>query len=105
VVLPDRVRAYVARLVEATRPDAAGAPAAVRRFVRFGASARAALALVLAGKVAALASGRGHVAREDIRGFAGAALRHRIVLNFEAEAEGTTVDAILTEVLGHVGEG
>jgi MoxR-like ATPase len=105
VVLGDRVRAYVARLVEATRPDAPSPSPRVKRFVRFGASARAALALVLSGKVAALASGRGHVAREDVRAFAASALRHRLVLNFEAEAEGVTTDGVLADVLTHVGEG
>ncbi len=88
VVLGDRVRAYVARLVEATRPDAPNPSPRVKRFVRFGASARAALALVLSGKVAALAAGRGHVAREDVRAFAASALRHRLVLNFEARSRG-----------------
>ena len=105
VVLGDRVRAYAARLVEATRPDAPNPSAKVKRFVRFGASPRGALALVLAGKVAALAAGRGNVSREDVRAFAGPALRHRLVLNFEAEAEGVTTDAILADVLEHVGAG
>ena len=105
VVLGDRVKSYVARLVEATRPDAPDPSAKVKRFVRFGASPRAALALVLAGKVAALAAGRGNIAREDVRAFAASALRHRLVLNFEAEAEGVTTEAILADLLEHVGAG
>ena len=105
VVLPERVRAYVARLVEATRPDGMKPSPLVKRFVRFGASARGALSLVLAGKVLALAQGRPHVAREDVRAMAHATLRHRVLLNFEGEAEGVGVESVLDEVLAHVGPG
>ena len=73
--------------------------------VRFGASARAAQALALCGKVMALAGGRAAVAREDLRKIAHAALRHRIVLNFEAEAEGVTTEAIVDEALSQAGNG
>jgi MoxR-like ATPase len=104
-ILGDRVRGYVARLVEATRPDAPSPSPLVARFVRYGASARGALALALAGKVLALTEGRAHVAREDVRAVAHAALRHRVVLNFEGEAEGVTVDRVLDEVLAQVGPG
>ena len=103
--LGDRVRQYIARLVEATRPEAPSAPPLVKRFVRYGASARGALALALSGKVLALAAGRPHVAREDVLAVAHAALRHRIVMNFEGEAEGVTQDAVLAEVLSAVGPG
>src|SRR5438094_3724906 len=103
--LGDRVRAWIARLVEATRPDGPGPSPLVKRFVRYGASARGALALALSGKVLALSAGRPQVAREDVRAVAHAALRHRIVLNFEGEAEGITPDAVLDEVLSHVGPG
>lgn len=104
-VLGDRVRGHIARLIEATRPDGPNPPPLVRRFVRYGASARGALALALAGKAIALAAGRPQVSRDDVRGVAHAALRHRVVLNFEGEAEGVTVDRVLDEVLGHVGAG
>ena len=104
-ILGDRVRAHVAQLVESTRPEAPGAPPLVRKYVRYGASARAALSLVLAGKVLALAAGRPQVSRDDVRTLARAALRHRLVLNFEGQAEGITPDAILDEVLAHVGPG
>ena len=103
--LGDRVRAWIARLVEATRPDGPSPSPLVKRFVRYGASARGALALALSGKVIALSAGRPQVAREDVRSVAHAALRHRIVLNFEGEAEGITPDAVLDEVLSHVGPG
>jgi MoxR-like ATPase len=105
VPLGDRPRRWIARLVHATRPEGGSAPESVRRFVRFGASARAAQALALCGKVKALADGRAAVAREDLRALAPAALRHRLVLNFEAEAEGVRVESILDDVLAHVGEG
>jgi MoxR-like ATPase len=104
-VLGDRVRAWIARLVEATRPDSPAAPEPVRRFVRHGASARAALALALAGKVLALASGRPQVAREDVRALLPVALRHRLVLDFEGEAEGVTPESLVERVLEHVGAG
>jgi MoxR-like ATPase len=104
-VLGDRVRSWIARLVEATRPECPTAPEPVRRFVRHGASARAALALALAGKVLALAAGRPQVSREDVRSLAHAALRHRIVLDFEGEAEGVTAESVVDRVLEHVGPG
>jgi MoxR-like ATPase len=105
VPLGERARAWVSRLVHATRPEAPEAPALVRRFVRYGASVRAAQALTLGGKVLALMDGRAAVAREDMRRIAHAALRHRIVLNFEAEAEGVATEAVVDEVLAHVGRG
>jgi MoxR-like ATPase len=104
-VLGDRVRAYIARIVEATRPDAKDAPPLVKRFVRHGASARGALSLALAGKVAALSAGRPQVSREDVRAAAHAALRHRLLLNFEGEAEGVRTETVLDEVLARVGDG
>src|SRR5262245_8837463 len=105
VVLGDRVRAYIARLIEATRPDASKPSPLVKRYVRYGASARGALALALAGKVLALTEARPQVAREDVRRIADAALRHRVVLNCEGEAEGVTVEKVLDEVLNQVGPG
>jgi MoxR-like ATPase len=105
VVLGDRVRSYAARLVEATRPEAPSAPASVKRFVRHGASARGGLAMVLAGKAKALSEGRAHVSREDVRAVAHGALRHRLVLDFEGEAEGVATDALVDDVLAAVGAG
>jgi MoxR-like ATPase len=105
VPLGDRPRGWIARLVHATRPDADDAGPQTRRYVRYGASARAAQALALCGKVMALAGGRAAVAREDVARMAHAALRHRIVLNFEAEAEGVTTEAIVDEALERTGNG
>ncbi len=105
VPLGERARRWIARIVHATRPDVEEAPQLVRRFVRYGASARAAQALALCGKVLALADGRAAVAREDLGAVTHAALRHRLVLNFEAEAEGIATETIIDAVLSSVGSG
>jgi MoxR-like ATPase len=99
VVLEGPARELVVRLVEATSPRGPGATASVKRFVRYGASPRGAQALALGGKVRALAAGRAHVSPEDVRSVARPALRHRLLLNFEGEAEGVSVEQILGEVL------
>jgi MoxR-like ATPase len=104
VPLGDRVRRWIARLVLATRPEREEAGPLARRFVRLGASARGAQALALAGKVLALCDGRAAVARDDLKRIAKAALRHRLVLGFEGEAEGLSPDAIVEEALGRVGD-
>ena len=105
VPLGQRARTWITRLVHATRPDAPEAGPLTKRFVRYGASVRAAQALALCGKALALADGRAAVAREDVRRIAHDALRHRIVLNFEAEAEGMRSEAIVDEALERVGNG
>ena len=93
------IRNYVARLVVATHPDTPGAPEAVRRYVRFGASPRAAQALIIAGKITALLAGRFNVAFDDVRRVAPAALRHRLILNVEAQVAGIEPDAIVAELV------
>ncbi len=98
VPIADHVTEYAVRLVAATHPDRTESET-VRRFVRFGASPRGVQALVLGGKVRALLEGRYNVAFDDLRTVAPAALRHRIFLNFEAEAEGRTTDSIIGELL------
>ena len=99
VPLGDRARNWIARLVHSTRPDSKDAVDLARRYLRYGASARAAQSLALCGKVLALADGRAAVSRDDLRGVAHAALRHRIVLNFEGEAEGGTTHAVIEQAL------
>ena len=74
----------------------------VKKYVRYGASPRAAQALVLAGKIHAITRGRAFVSVEDIRAVAMPALRHRLLLNFEGEAEQVNADTIVTELLGAV---
>ena len=103
VVLSDPLKHFIARLVMATHPGEKDAPPKVKRFVRFGASPRGAQSISLASKVMALIRNRLHVAEEDIRDVAFSTLRHRLVLNFEGEAEGLAGDDILEEVMETVG--
>ncbi len=91
-------------LVVATHPDRPEAPAAVRQYVRFGASPRAAQALILAAKAGALLDGRPNAASTDVRAIAHAALRHRLVLGYEAVADGMPADAVVDEILRAVPE-
>jgi MoxR-like ATPase len=91
---------YAATLVEATHPDSPQAPEMVRRYVRNGASPRGAQAMILGGKAAALMDGRPNLAAEDIWGVARMALRHRLVLGYEALADGIKPDQIVEDVLG-----
>jgi MoxR-like ATPase len=95
---------YAARLVIATHPESDAAPDVVRRYVRYGSSPRGAQALILGGKVTALLAGRYNVAFEDLRDVAPAALRHRVLLNFEAQAEGVSGDEVVREVVRAVQE-
>lgn len=102
VVVAPPVRDYAARLVLATHPEVETAVDPARRFLRYGASPRAAQAMVLAGKARALALGRYNLSFEDIQHHAAPALRHRLILNFEGEAEGVTPDAVIEQVLAQV---
>jgi MoxR-like ATPase len=99
VPVAQHVQDYAVRLLLATRPQAPDAPASVRRFVREGASPRGAQAVLLAAKIRALMSGRFAAALEDVRASALPALRHRVLLNFEGEAEGVKTDTVLEEIL------
>ncbi len=102
VAIARHVERFAARLVLATHPEGDCAAPLVSQFVRYGASPRAMQTLILAGKVAALNDGRVHVAFEDIAAAAPPALRHRIILNFEGEAEGVSTDNIIAEALAQV---
>lgn len=99
VPMAAHVRDLASLIVMATHPQWEHAPEVTRRFVRYGSSPRGAQALVLGGKVLALAQGRYNVSVEDIRTVARPALRHRIILNFEGEAEGVDVDSLIGQVL------
>ncbi len=96
------VQDYAIRLTLATHPESEQAHEMARQYVRFGASPRGTQALILGAKVHALIHGRLHVASEDIRAVAISALRHRLLLNFEAEADRVDTDAILTRILADV---
>lgn len=93
------VRDYAISLVLATQPKPGKDHALARKYVRYGSSPRGAQALVLCGRVRALMQGRLHVSTEDVRELALPALRHRIILNFDAHADGRTEDDILFEML------
>ncbi len=99
VLIAPHIQDYAVRLVLATHPQGELATPMVNQFLRFGASPRAAQALVLAGKVAALLDNRANVSVEDVRSVALPAMRHRCLLNFEGEAEGKTTDEILTNIV------
>jgi MoxR-like ATPase len=86
-------------LVLATHPDKAGAPDEVKRYVRWGSSPRGLQSLVLAARIRALLDGRFNVALEDLSAVAPSALRHRIFLNFEADAAGIGSDAVVEAVI------
>ena len=90
---------YVSLIVEASHPDGNTAPPPVKRYVRWGSSPRGGQAIVLAAKAAALIDGRPHVTADDIRWAAPAALRHRLVLGYEATSDGVRSDAIIDELL------
>ncbi len=90
---------YAARLVLATHPSARNAPEAVKKYVLYGASPRAGLALILGAKARAFLSGRFHLEVEDIQAAFRPALIHRVILNFRAEAEGVSPWEVLQEVL------
>ncbi len=100
VPIAEHVTAYAARLLKTTHPDDAGdTPETVRRYVRYGASPRGMQAMILGGKIMALLDDRYNVAFDDIRQAALPALRHRLILNFEAQAEGVTTDEVIDSVL------
>jgi len=93
---------YAARLVRATRPQETNVPAIVSRYVRWGAGPRAGQALILGAKAAALLAGRAAVSPADIRRVAMPVLRHRILPNFAAEADGVSAEPIIEALLSHV---
>jgi MoxR-like ATPase len=99
VSISNEVQDYAVRIVLATHPDEQLATPKVKSFIRFGGSPRAAQTIVLAGKVLALLAGRRDVQADDIRRVVLPAMRHRCILNFEAEAEGISCDDILTNLI------
>jgi MoxR-like ATPase len=99
VPVAEPVMRYALSLVRTSRPKAKNAPEAVKKWVQFGASVRAAQYLVLGAKARALTGGRYHVSFEDIRALAHPVLRHRVLTNFHAESEGITTDSIIDKLL------
>jgi MoxR-like ATPase len=103
VPVADEVYQYAARLVGSTHPESSGAPEEVRRHLRVGASPRGMQAMIQAGKVTALLENRKAVSIEDVRRSAYPALRHRLIMKFEALAEGVNPDAVIEAVIKRVG--
>jgi len=98
------IRRWAISVVAATHPEHPQAPAAVKQFVRYGCSPRGAQAMVLAAKIRAILEGRYHVSCGDLRSVCYAALRHRLILNFEGQAENVPADGLIDDVLGAVPE-
>jgi len=102
VVVAPHVQDYAVRLVLATHPTGETPAVATSKYVRYGSSPRGAQALLLGAKVRALVKERYNVAFDDIREVAATALRHRLILNFEAQAEGVSPDTIVQQILEEV---
>ena len=96
------IQSYAIRLTMGSHPESPYATPLVKRYVRYGASPRAAQALVLGGKIQALNRGQAFVSVEDIRAVALPALRHRLLLNFEGEANEISTDTIVEELLAGI---
>jgi MoxR-like ATPase len=99
VLVAQHVQDYAIHLVMATQPEQKEAHELARRYVRYGSSPRGAQALVECGRVLALMRGRFHLSIEDVQQVAPAVLRHRIILNFDAHADGQTPESILATVI------
>ncbi|MEQ8786011.1 MAG: MoxR family ATPase [Pirellulaceae bacterium] len=104
VILAQHVQDYIVRLTLATHPEGPHAPKVANQYLRWGASPRGAQTLALAAKVRALLEGRYNVSFEDVRRVYLPAMRHRVILNFEAQAEGLDTDYVLLEILDKVSE-
>jgi MoxR-like ATPase len=98
------VQDYAVRVIQATHPEGADAPDLVKRFVRYGSSPRGAQAVLLAAKIRALFDGRFAASADDVRAAVHPALRHRVLLNFEGEAEGIKVDQVLDALVKVIAE-
>jgi len=102
VVVAEPILRYVAELVRATRPGEPNLPERVKKYVRWGAGPRAGQALVLGAKARALLDGRVAVTPKDIQRVARPVLRHRVLVNFAAEAEGVSAEDLIADILAHV---
>lgn len=102
VPIDKEIQAWLVRLVRATHPDSGDATDQVKKYLRHGASPRGAQSALAAARVKALLDGRFHVAKEDIRAVLLPALRHRVILSFEGEADGLKADTILSDLLAKV---
>src|SRR5262249_6490429 len=99
VILAPHLQDYIVRLTLATHPEGPFALPITNQYLRWGSSPRGAQTMALAAKVRALLEGRFNVSFEDVRRVYLPAMRHRVILNFEAQAEGITTDHVLAEIL------
>jgi MoxR-like ATPase len=99
VLVAPHVREFAVNLVMATQPEQKDAHELAKKYIRYGSSPRGAQALVECGRVHALMRGRFHLSTDDIMQMAGAVLRHRIILNFDAHADGQSTESVLTSIL------
>jgi MoxR-like ATPase len=99
VPIASHVMAYAIRILRATHPETERVPDIVGTYVRYGASPRGAQAIVLGAKISALLDGRFNVSYADVQAVAAPALRHRVILNFEGEAEGISTDSIVRAII------
>jgi MoxR-like ATPase len=104
VIVAPHVQDYIVRLTLATHPNGPFAPESTNKYLRWGSSPRGAQTITLAAKVRALLSGRYNVSFDDVRRVLLPALRHRVILNFEAEAEGINPDQVLADIVQKVPE-
>ena len=102
VPIAEEVVRYAVRLAAASRPKQKGSPDFVNDWVNWGAGTRAGQFLVLGAKARALLAGRAHATRDDIEALAAPVLRHRVLINYRAEADGVTVDKVVAKLLDHV---
>ena len=102
VIVAPHVQEYAIEIVMATQPGSRSAPAITHRYIRYGSSPRGAQALIECGRVLALMRGRLHLSLEDVRTVAPAVLRHRIILNFDAHADGENTETILDQILSGI---
>ena len=104
VVVADPLRDFAVRLVLSTHPQSEYGNDEVKKFVKWGASPRAAQALIRSARVRALSQGRAHVAFDDVRHFAIEVLQHRVLLNYDGLAENVNVSDLVTQITGHLSE-
>ncbi|MGI9073555.1 MAG: AAA family ATPase [Bryobacteraceae bacterium] len=105
VIVAPHVQDYAIEIVMATQPGNSSAPPITNRYIRYGSSPRGAQALIECGRVLALMHGRLHLSLDDVRVVAPAVLRHRIILNFDAHADGENTETILDKILSGITAG
>lgn len=104
IPIADSIRRYAIDLVLATHPGGQATTPSVRQFVRYGSSPRGAQGLIRCAKINAILDGRYHVARQDIADVAVATLRHRVMLNFEGQAEGVSTETVIKDIVAATGD-